>query len=39
MGKNKVLLFLQKVKSRADAAIECHQQLGGILRYYRRKGA
>ena len=35
MGKNNVLLFLQKVKSRLDAAIECHERLGGLLRYYR----
>ena len=39
VGENKVLLFLQKVKSRADAAIECHQRLGGLLRYYHRKAA
>ena len=31
-----VLLFLQKVKSRA-AAIECHKRLGRLLRYYHRK--
>ena len=30
-----MLLFPQKVKSRPDAAIECHQRLGGLLRYYR----
>ena len=35
MGENKVLLFLQKVKSRLDDAIECHAWLGGLLRYYR----
>ena len=34
-----VLLFPQKVKSRPDAAIECHQRLGGLLRYYHRKAA
>ena len=34
-----MLLFPQKVKSRPDAAIECHQRLGGILRYYHRKAA
>ncbi len=28
-----MLLFLQKVKSRA-AAIECHERLGGLVRYY-----
>ena len=39
MGENKVLLFLQKTKSRPDAAIECHQRLGGLLRYYHRKAA
>ncbi len=33
-GEKKVLLFLQKVKSRLDAAIECHERLGGLLRYY-----
>jgi len=31
-GKSNVLLFPQKVKSRSDAAIECHQRLGGLLR-------
>ena len=36
VGENKVLLFPQKVKSRA-AAIECHERLGGLLRYYHRK--
>ena len=35
MGKNKVLLFPQKVKSHLDAAIECHERLGGLPRYYR----
>ena len=34
-----VLLFPQKVKSRPDAAIECHERLGGLLRYYHRKAA
>ena len=34
-----VLLFLQKVKSRADDAIECHERLGGLLRYYHRNAA
>ena len=38
MGKNNVLLFPQKVKSRA-AAIECHERLSGLLRYYHRKAA
>ncbi len=38
-GKSNVLLFPQKVKSRPDAAIECHQRLGGLLRYYHRKAA
>jgi len=38
-GKSNVLLFPQKVKSRSDAAIECHQRLGGLLRYYHRKAA
>ena len=28
-----VLLFPQKTKSRSDAAIECHERLGGLLRY------
>ena len=37
MSKNNVLLFLQKVKSRLDAAIECHERPGGHLRYYHRK--
>ena len=32
VGENKVLLFPQKVKSRSDAAIECHERLGGLLR-------
>ena len=39
MGENKVLLFPQKVKSRSDAAIECHERLGGILPFYHRKAA
>ena len=38
-GKSNVLLFPQKTKSRADAAIECHERLGGLLRYYHRKAA
>ena len=38
-GKSNLLLFPQKVKSRSDAAIECHQRLGGLLRYYHRKAA
>ena len=38
-GKSNVLLFPQKVKSRLDATIECHQRLGGLLRYYHRKAA
>ena len=33
------LLFPQKVKPRPDAAIECHQRLGGLLRYDHRKAA
>ena len=39
VGENNVLLFLQKVKSHLDAAIECHERLGGLLRYYHRKAA
>ena len=39
MSKNNVLLFLQKVKLRADDAIECHERLSGLLRYYHRKAA
>ena len=35
MGENKVLLFLQNMKSHLDDAIECHERLGGLLRYYR----
>ena len=35
MSENKVLLFTQKVKSHMDDAIECHERLGGLLRYYR----
>ena len=38
-GKSNVLLFPQNVKSRPDAAIECHERLGGLLRYYHRKVA
>ena len=38
-GKSNVLLFPKKAKSRPDAAIECHQRLGGLLRYYHRKAA
>ena len=38
-GKSNVLLFPQKVKPRADAAIECSERLGGLLRYYYRKAA
>ena len=36
---NNVLLFPQNMKSHLDAAIECHQRLGGLLRYYYRKAA
>ena len=39
MGENKVLLFPQKVKLRLDDAIEYHERLGGLLRYYHRKAA
>jgi hypothetical protein len=38
-GKSNVLLFPQKEKSRPDAAIECHERLGGLLRYYHREAA
>ena len=38
-GKSNVLLFPQKRKTRPDAAIECHERLGGLLRYYHRKAA
>ena len=38
-GMSKVLLFPQKEKSRPDAAIECHERLGGLLRYYHYKAA
>ena len=38
-GRSNVLLFPQKVKSRPDAGIECHERLGGLLRYYHRKAA
>ena len=38
-GKSNVLLFPQKVKSRSDDAIDCHQRLGGLLRFYHRKAA
>ena len=31
-GTNNVLLFPQKVKSQPDAAIECDERLGGLLR-------
>ncbi len=34
MGESSVLLFPQKVKLRPDAEIECHERLGGLLRYY-----
>ncbi len=34
-----VLLFPKKVMSRPDAAIECHERLGGLLSYYHRKEA
>ena len=39
MGENNVLLFLQKVKSHLDDAIECHERLSGLLRYYHGKAA
>jgi hypothetical protein len=39
VGENKVLLFTQKTKLRPDAEIECHERLGGLLRYYHRKAA
>jgi len=35
VSENKVLLFPQNVKSHLDDAIECHERLGGLLRYYR----
>jgi putative transposase len=38
-GKGNVLLFPQKAKSHTTADIECHQRLGGLLRYYHRKAA
>ena len=38
-GKSNVLLFPQRTNSRPDAAIECHERLGGLLRYYHRKVA
>ena len=38
-GKGNVLLFLRQTKSRPDAAIECHERLGGLLRFYHRKAA
>ena len=38
-GKSNVLLFPKNMKRRPDAAIECHERLGGILRYYHRKAA
>ena len=38
-GKGNVLLFPQQTKSRPDAAIACHERLGGLLRYYHRKAA
>ncbi len=38
-GKGNVLLFPQKMKPLPDSAIECHERLGGLLRYYRRKAA
>ena len=34
-----VLLFPQKVKSHLNDAIECHERLSGLLRYYHRKAA
>jgi len=37
-GKSNVLLFSQKVKLRSDDEIECHQRLGGLLRYYPPQG-
>ncbi len=33
------MLFSQNVKSHLDDAIECHERLGGLLRYYHRKAA
>ena len=38
-GESNVLLFPQKAKSHITADIECHQRLGGVLRYYHRKAA
>jgi len=38
-GMSNVLLFPQKEKSRPDAAIECHERLGGLMRYYHCKAA
>ena len=38
-GKGNVLLPPQKAKSHITADIECHERLGGLLRYYHRKVA
>ena len=38
-GKSNVLLFPQRMKSCPDAAIACHERLGGLLRYCHRKAA
>ena len=38
-GKSNVLLFPQKMTSCPDAAVECYERLGGLLRYYHRKAA
>ncbi len=37
--KSNVLLLPQKVKSRLDSAIECHDRPGGLLRFYHRMAA
>jgi putative transposase len=38
-GKGNVLVFPQTAKAHITADIECHQRLGGLLRYYHRKAA
>jgi putative transposase len=38
-GKGNVLLFPQITQSPRDAPVQCHERLGGLLRYYYRQAA
>jgi transposase InsO family protein len=38
-GKGNVLLFPQMTQSLREAPVQCHERLGGLLRYYHRQAA